>query len=84
MVSILVALLLGASGQATGQMSPTSDVSQNRVKATGSTTPRALKDRWSDIANVLDFGCKGDGVTDDSACFRAAIASGKTQVYVPP
>ena len=84
MVSILVALLLGASGQATGQMSPTSDVSQNRVKATGSTTPRALKDRWSDIANVLDFGCKGDGVTDDAACFRAAIASGKTQVYVPP
>jgi hypothetical protein len=90
MTPIVLALLLGASGQATGQMSPTSDVSQNRVKATGSTTPRALKDRASDVVNVKDFGAKGDGTTDDTAALRAAIASAWTganagaKVFVPP
>lgn len=34
-------------------------------------------------ANVLDFGAKGDGVTDDTAAFKAAIATGR-DVYVPP
>ena len=32
--------------------------------------------------NVLDFGAVGDGVTDDSAAFQAAIDTGKN-VYVP-
>ena len=32
--------------------------------------------------NVLDYGAKGDGVTDDTAAFNAAIATGK-KVYVP-
>ena len=34
------------------------------------------------VANVLDYGAKGDGVTDDTAAFNAAIATGK-KVYVP-
>ena len=32
--------------------------------------------------NVLDYGATGDGVTDDTAAFNAAIATGK-KVYVP-
>lgn len=32
--------------------------------------------------NVLDYGATGDGVTDDTAAFNAAIATGR-KVYVP-
>ena len=34
----------------------------NMVTATGSTVPRSNADRWSTIANVLDYGAIGDGV----------------------
>lgn len=50
--------------------------------ATGTTKPRSLADRFGDIINVKDFGAKGDGVTDDTAAFEAAAATGKT-VFVP-
>ncbi len=33
--------------------------------------------------NVKDFGAVGDGVTDDTAAFNAAIGSGNVSVYVP-
>lgn len=51
--------------------------------STGTTTARAAQDRTADVANVLDFGAVGDGVTDNLAAFNAADASGKT-LYVPP
>lgn len=44
--------------------------------------PRTVEDKLGDFVSVLDFGAKGDGVTDDSIAFRDAIATGKT-VYVP-
>ena len=38
---------------------------------------------YSDVANVLDYGAVGDGVTDDTIAIQAAINSGKSNVYFP-
>lgn len=34
-------------------------------------------------ANVTDFGAVGDGITDSTAAFKAAIASGAKSIYIP-
>jgi len=45
---------------------------------------RTLANRFADVVNVLDFGAVGDGVTNDSAAFDAAIASPTLgPVFVP-
>jgi hypothetical protein len=48
------------------------------ITATGSTTARSLPDRFGNIAFVEDFGAVGDGVTDDSAAFQAALTAKAT------
>jgi len=44
--------------------------------------PRSVQDKFEDFVSVKDFGAKGDGSTDDTAAFKAAIATGKA-VYIP-
>ena len=46
------------------------------VTATGSSPARYLSDRFSDFANVLDYGA-GVGGKNDALAIRNAIASGK-------
>lgn len=35
------------------------------------------------VANVLEFGAKGDGVTDDTAALQAALSSAEKSIYIP-
>lgn len=44
---------------------------------------RTFQSKMRDTVSVKDFGALGDGVTDDTAAFLAAIASGHSQLYVP-
>lgn len=46
-------------------------------------TSRSLIDKLSDIVSVKDFGAVGDAVTDDTASFKNALASGSNYVFVP-
>ena len=43
---------------------------------------RSLKNKLTDFVSVLDFGAKGDGTTDDTAAFNAALLA-HLKVYVP-
>lgn len=41
---------------------------------------RSVNSKLQDVVHVKDFGATGDGVTDDSAAFAAAIASGAGEI----
>ena len=63
------------------------------ILATGSTTSRSLQTRFAEKYNVLDWGAKGDGTTNDTAAIQAAIdqansdfsgTTNRSVVYMPP
>jgi Pectate lyase superfamily protein len=67
---------LPISGDASGQL----------VTPAGATTARALGEHLAAIVNVRDFGAIGDGVSDDSTAFQAALAAAQARsgaAYVP-
>jgi len=68
---------------AIGVPPPGTDASSFIVTPTGGTRSRSLGDRYADEVNVLDVGATGDGVTDDTIAFQAALDTGRT-VFIPP
>jgi Pectate lyase superfamily protein len=62
------------------------DASGALVTPNGATTARALGEHLAAVVNVRDFGALGDGITDDSAAFAAAVTAAQSRdarVYVP-
>jgi Pectate lyase superfamily protein len=53
----------------------TGEVSTANVVATGSTTPRTLANRFSDVVNILDYGADPTGVNDSYYAIVAAVNS---------
>ena len=56
---------------------PGIDGSRFTAQPTGTGIRRNLADYFSDAVTVESFGAAGDGVTDDTAAFVAALASGR-------
>jgi len=44
---------------------------------------RTVQDKLSEFVSVKDFGAVGDGLTDDSAAFQAALNSDAARIHVP-
>lgn len=44
---------------------------------------RTVHDKLREFVSVKDFGAVGDGTTDDTAAFAAALAASAYEVYVP-
>jgi hypothetical protein len=55
---------------------PGFDASPLHAMASGATKSRTFAALLSDSVSVEDFGAAGDGVTNDSAAFQAAVAAG--------
>lgn len=56
------------------------DISAARVMATGAKTFRSVADHFSDRINILDYGAKEDGITDDGPAWNAAIAVANARI----
>ncbi len=71
-VSVPYAAFMGGLSQIAGV-----DASNLSVSAAGSSVARRLADCMADAVSVASFGAVGDGATDDTAAFNAALASGR-------
>jgi hypothetical protein len=65
------------SAQMPASLTALTDASAARATAAGSFTPRSLAAMLAEAVGPESFGAVGDGITDDTAAFNAAIGSGR-------
>lgn len=53
------------------------------VTATGTTTPRALADRFGDAVTPYDFGAEVNAATDQQAALQNMLSSGAPVIFLP-
>ncbi len=81
---------LGEAGAAGARMTGKAAAGADFLQSGAGAVARTTQSKLDDIISVKDFGAKGDGVTDDSAAFQAAIdvvdghANTYTSIYLPP
>jgi hypothetical protein len=71
-----------SSAGASVTTSSTFQASKNGITLVGAVA-RLISDGFGDLPTVKDFGAVGDGTTDDTAAFTAAIAATPAGVAVP-
>jgi hypothetical protein len=73
-----------------GQIGAISDIATNNgsdwigfLQSGSNAVARSNQDKLRDSVSVKDFGAVGDGITDDTAAFNAAMLAGRF-IYIPP
>jgi hypothetical protein len=61
----------------------TGSASVGFLQAGSGASLRTVQSKLRDVVSVKDFGAAGNGISDDTAAFAAALATGKG-VYIPP
>lgn len=75
LLALLPSIALAQVASRSGRQTIGTDLSTFTVTPSGTTTPRPLAKKLGDVVSLKDFGCKGDGTGDDTACVQAAIAT---------